>query len=68
MIVDHGGDYFTVFAHLSRIDVAVGAAVSAREAIGAVGDSGSLSGPHLYFEVRRGAEALDSERWLDGGG
>jgi septal ring factor EnvC (AmiA/AmiB activator) len=67
VIIDHGGDYFTVSAHLSRIDVELGDPVQARASIGAVGDSGSLSGAHLYFEVRRGAEALDPERWLDGG-
>ncbi|TFG91892.1 MAG: M23 family metallopeptidase, partial [Myxococcales bacterium] len=32
--------------------------------IGTVGDSGSLSGPRLYFEIRRGAEALDPTEWL----
>jgi septal ring factor EnvC (AmiA/AmiB activator) len=68
VIIDHGEDYFTVSAHLSRIDVEVGDPVQARAGIGEVGDSGSLSGAHLYFEVRRGAEPLDPERWLDGGG
>jgi septal ring factor EnvC (AmiA/AmiB activator) len=32
--------------------------------IGTIGDSGSLSGPRLYFEIRRGAEALDPTEWL----
>jgi septal ring factor EnvC (AmiA/AmiB activator) len=68
VIIDHGEDYFTVSAHLSRIDVEVGDPVQARAGIGEVGDSGSLSGAHLYFEVRRGAEPLNPERWLDGGG
>ena len=68
VIMDHGDDYFTVFAHLARIGVAVGDVVAPRQVLGTVGDSGSLSGPHLYFEVRRGAEPLDPRRWLDGGG
>jgi septal ring factor EnvC (AmiA/AmiB activator) len=68
VILEHGDEYFTVSAHLSRIDVKLGASVEARAGIGEVGDSGSLSGAHLYFEVRRGAEPLDPERWLDGGG
>ncbi len=67
VILDHGDDYFTVSAHLARIDVALGDTLESRAIIGEVGDSGSLSGPHLYFEVRRGAEPLDPERWLDGG-
>ena len=68
VILDHGEEYFTVSAHLSSIEVALGAAVAARQTIGAVGDSGSLSGAHLYFEVRQGAKPLNPERWLDGGG
>jgi len=64
VIVDHGDDYFTVSAHLARIDVERGAPVAAGDALGAVGESGSLSGPKLYFEVRRGGRALDPEAWL----
>ena len=37
-----------------------------RQVIAEVGDSGSLSGAHLYFEIRQGAKPLDPERWLDG--
>jgi len=64
VILDHGEQYFSVFAHLSRIDVAVGQVVTAGAELGLVGDSGSLSGPHLYFEVRRGSTALDPSEWL----
>lgn len=64
VIVDHGDDYFTVSAHLARIDVELGDPVAAGEVVGAVGESGSLSGPKLYFEVRRGGEALDPGAWL----
>jgi septal ring factor EnvC (AmiA/AmiB activator) len=64
VILDHGDQYFSVSAHLSRIDVAVDQVVTAGEALGLVGDSGSLSGPRLYFEVRRGSTALDPGEWL----
>jgi len=64
VILDHGEQYFSVSAHLSRIDVAVDQALSAGDALGLVGDSGSLSGPRLYFEVRRGSTALDPGEWL----
>jgi septal ring factor EnvC (AmiA/AmiB activator) len=64
VILDHGEQYFSVSAHLSRIDVAVGQVVTAGDELGLVGDSGSLSGPHLYFEVRRGSSALDPGEWL----
>ena len=64
VILDHGSDHFTVSAHLERIDVALGDPVAAGTPIGAVGDTGSLDGPQLYFEIRRGADALDPAEWL----
>ena len=66
VILDHGDRYFSVYAHLSRIDVEVGARLAGGEHLGASGETGSLSGPHLYFEIRRGAEALDPRVWLAG--
>ena len=36
----------------------------AGEAIGTVGETGSLSGPRLYFEIREGSQAVDPRRWL----
>ncbi len=64
VILDHGSDHFTVSAHLDRIDVQLGDGVAAGAPIGAVGETGSLEGPRLYFEVRRGGEALDPAEWL----
>jgi len=64
VILDHGGGYYTVSGHLAEIAVSVGDGVAAGAPIGTVGDSGSLSGPRLYFEIRRGGEALDPREWL----
>jgi septal ring factor EnvC (AmiA/AmiB activator) len=64
VILDHGDGYFTVSSHLAETGVAVGATVDAGDEIGRVGDTGSLSGPQLYFELRRGSEALDPSDWL----
>jgi septal ring factor EnvC (AmiA/AmiB activator) len=66
VILDHGDGYFTVSSHLSETLVAVGASVDSGELIGRVGDTGSLAGPQLYFEMRRGGEALDPQDWLAG--
>lgn len=64
VILDHGDAFFTVSGHLDEIAVSVGDRVAAGDVIGDVGDSGSLSGPRLYFEVRRGGEAVDPRKWL----
>jgi septal ring factor EnvC (AmiA/AmiB activator) len=68
VILDHGDDYFTVSAHLDEIAVEVGDAVEAGAVVGTAGETGSLRGPVLYFEVRHGSEALDPARWLGGRG
>ena len=67
VIVDHGGDYFTVCGHLDEVAVAPGDAVREGDVIASAGETGSLAGPKLYFEIRRGSEALDPARWLRGG-
>jgi len=68
VILDHGDDYFTVSAHLDEIAVRIGEVLEAGAVVGSTGDTGSLRGPVLYFEVRHGAEALDPAGWLEGGG
>jgi murein DD-endopeptidase MepM/ murein hydrolase activator NlpD len=50
--VRHGGDRSTVYAHLSRVDVAPGQKVDIGTVIGAVGQTGWATGPHLHFEVK----------------
>lgn len=64
VILDHGEQYFTVSAHLSELGVAVGDWVEASDPIALSGESGSLTGAQLYFEVRRGSAALDPHEWL----
>jgi len=68
VILDHGDRFFTVHGHLDELRVAVGDAVEAGRVLGTVGDTGSLSGPRLYFEVREGGRAVDPRDWLRGGG
>ncbi len=65
VILDHDEQYFTISGHLDSVDVAVGDVVKKGERIGAVGETGSLSGPRLYFEIRRGGEALDPAGWFN---
>jgi len=64
VILDHADNWFTVSGHLDELNVALGDEVTARQILGRVGETGSLSGPQLYFEIRRGAEAQDPADWL----
>ena len=52
VIVDHGGGYKTLYAHLSAIYVTEGQWVAQGTPVGAVGSTGNSTGPHLHFEVR----------------
>ncbi|TMA28805.1 MAG: peptidase M23 [Deltaproteobacteria bacterium] len=64
LIVDHGRGIFSLMAHLDQLERAVGDGVRAGEEVGTVGDTGSLKGPYLYFELRDRQRPLDPERWL----
>jgi septal ring factor EnvC (AmiA/AmiB activator) len=64
LILDHGDGYFTVMGHLDTLDVALGQRVAAGQRVGSAGETGSLSGPRLYFEIRQGGDAVDPAEWL----
>ena len=64
VILNHGDGYYTLYAHLSDILVLQGAAVESGQTIGRVGDTGSLKGTVLHFEVRKGGGALNPQDWL----
>ena len=50
--IDHGNGIVTRYAHCSRLDVKAGDLVARGQIIGAVGDTGRATGPHLHFEIR----------------
>jgi len=54
IVIQHADDLYTLYAHLSEIDVQAGDVVQAGDEIGKVGSSGVATGSHLHFEVRRG--------------
>ena len=62
--LNHGGGYYTLYAHLASVSVMGGQQVGGGAIIGTVGDTGSLKGTLLHFEVRQGARAMDPESWL----
>jgi septal ring factor EnvC (AmiA/AmiB activator) len=64
VIVDHDGGDYSLYAHLDRAAVSIGQRVAKGASIGTVGESGSLVGPKLHFEIRQGGRAVDPIGWL----
>ncbi|MEA3369560.1 MAG: peptidoglycan DD-metalloendopeptidase family protein [Candidatus Ratteibacteria bacterium] len=65
VIIDHGGGYSTLYAHLQKILVKTKEKVGGGRIIARVGDTGSLTlEPRLYFEIRRHGESLNPLEWL----
>jgi len=64
VIIDHGERYFSVYAHLAEIVTKTGDTVRRGEALGTVGDSESLAGSRLYFEMRKDGKSIDPLPWF----
>ena len=64
LILEHGGGIYSLYGYLLRLDVQKGDAIAGRQVIGLAGDTGSLKGSKLYFEIRRGSDAEDPLAWL----
>lgn len=64
VIVDHGGGYGTLYAHLSEYNTSTGAYVKQGDVVGYVGCTGSCTGDHLHFEVRVNGEPVDPMPYL----
>jgi septal ring factor EnvC (AmiA/AmiB activator) len=64
IILDHQDGHYSVYAHLDEVHVAQGNWLRAGEVIGTVGDTGSLDGPRLHFEIWQKRITQDPESWL----
>ena len=64
VIVDHGDGYFSLMAHLGTLARPKEDEVRRGDVVGTVGDSGSLKGAYLYFELREGQTPIDPDQWL----
>jgi septal ring factor EnvC (AmiA/AmiB activator) len=64
IILNHGGGYYTLYAHVADIFVRPGQAVAPKDVIAEVGDSGSLNGYECHFEIRKAKDSLNPMDWF----
>ncbi|MFA5927764.1 MAG: peptidoglycan DD-metalloendopeptidase family protein [Candidatus Margulisiibacteriota bacterium] len=64
VIVDHGNNFSTVYAHMSSIQVKKGQVVNRGDVIGLVGSTGYSTGPHLHFEIRKDGKTANPLTYL----
>ena len=64
VLLDHGEGLLTMYFHMSRIDVVAGQDVDVGAALGAVGASGQVTGPHLHLTVKLGGCSVDPAQLL----
>jgi murein DD-endopeptidase MepM/ murein hydrolase activator NlpD len=65
VVIDHGLGLVSLFAHLSSIDVAPDTIVTAGDALGRVGATGRVTGPHLHWTVRLAGTRVDPQSLMD---
>jgi len=65
IIIDHGNNVKTLYAHCSSLYVSEGQYVSQGQSIAAVGNTGNSTGPHLHFEIRKSERLVDPQMILD---
>jgi septal ring factor EnvC (AmiA/AmiB activator) len=62
--IDHGDGVLTRYAHLNTIEVRQGERLAGGQRLGTVGATGTVTGPHLHFEVRLQGRSIDPAQWL----
>lgn len=66
IIIDHGNDYMTLYGHNQALYKEVGDWVEGGDVIAAVGDTGGMARPGLYFELRHKGEPQNPQAWCAG--
>jgi len=64
LIIDHGETYYSLYGHCAEFLVLNGELVMAGQSVAVAGDTASLVGTSLYFEIRYQTKPLDPLQWL----
>lgn len=64
IILDHGDQIFSIYAHLQNFNVTPGEVVDTGQVIGFVGMTGMTTGPHLHFEIHEDGVAINPKKYL----
>tara|TARA_Y100001934_G_C12379817_1_gene791634 strand:+ start:1603 stop:2799 length:1197 start_codon:yes stop_codon:yes gene_type:complete len=64
IIIDHGSGFYTVYSHVTNIQTTVDSQLRNGDVIAYMGDSGSINGSKLHFEIWGKGQKLDPEKWL----
>lgn len=64
MIINHGDNYYTLYAHVEELFKKKGEAVETGEVIATAGDTGSIKGLCLHFEVRHHGKPVNPMQWI----
>lgn len=59
VVIDHGFNYETLYAHLSKIKVRTGQRINRGDVIGLVGNTGTSTAPHLHYEVHKNGKRIN---------
>ena len=68
IVIAHGENYYSVYAHIEELFKTKGDKVEKDEVIATVGDTGSMVGSRLYFELRHHGKPMNPLEWLNLGG
>ncbi len=68
VLIEHGNDYWTLYAHLDTITIHDGQEIKQGDILGTIGDTGNANGTHLHFEIRHSnlANFLDLPHYIPG--
>ena len=65
VVIDHGSGIFSLYMHLSRIEVREGSKVIKDQVIGLSGATGDARGPHLHFAIKASGTNVDPLSFIE---